>query len=132
MVKIFYRIALVAIGYTLMASPVFAIKILGTEIKCDPALAPNAGGCGIDDFILLIKGIIGFLQIIVIPLAVGFIVYGGFVILMAGARGGEQDLKRGKEIITAAIIGIAISLGAYLLVTALNFLIPAGTGFQFK
>lgn len=118
---IFTIFALVALGYTLVAAPAYAIEILGTEIPCDPAQPPNQGGCGIDDFILLVKVVIGFLQVIIIPLAVGFIVWGGFVIMTAG--GSEERVKQGKKIITAAVIGIVISLGAYLLITAFNFIL---------
>lgn len=145
--KIFVILALVTIGYTLMAPPTLAapdctkdqktLCILGKNIGCDPAAPPGGKspttglpGCGIPHFITLVQVVIGFLQIIIIPLAGGFIAYGGFVILTAG--GSEERVKQGKKIITAAVIGIVISLGAYIIITALNFIIPAETGFQFQ
>ena len=39
------------------------------------------------------------------------------------AGGSEEKVKQGKKIITTAVIGVAIALGAYLIVTSVNFLI---------
>lgn len=50
-------------------------------------------------------------------LGVVYTIYGGFLILTAG--GNEDKVHQGRGAITAAVIGIAISLGAWLLVNEL-------------
>ncbi|MDP2696157.1 MAG: hypothetical protein Q8O87_02815 [bacterium] len=94
--------------------------IFGRDIDCVAASSGGARTCNLADLVFLIKVVIEFMQIIIIPIAVAFIVYGGIVIMTAGGSG--DKVTQGRKIITAAIIGVAISLGAYLLVTALNFL----------
>ena len=96
---------------------------------CDPAKAPGQpDACDINAFIAWIKQIINFMFYIAIPLGVIFIVYGGFVIMTSG--GSEERFNKGKQVITAAVIGLAIALGAWLIITALNFFIQPS--FQFK
>lgn len=88
---------------------------------CDPLLPPNSPTgkpCNIVAFINWIKSLINTLLIIVIPIGVIFIIYGAFVIMTAG--GSEDKAKKGKDIITAAAIGVAISFGAWLLVTTVK------------
>ncbi len=123
-------IFLVAIGYTLLAGPAFAITLAP---NCNPTLPPvptqkqidearTAGKstqpCDIAAFITWIKELINTLLIIVIPIGIIFIIYGAFVIMTAG--GSEDKAKKGKDIITAAVIGVAVSFGAWLIVTTIK------------
>ena len=55
---------------------------------------------------------------IAIPLGVLFVAYGGFVIMTAG--GSEEKVKKGKQVITAAVIGIAIAFGSWLIIFTVN------------
>lgn len=128
MKNFFLVLTLVAIGYTLLANVAFAQGFkLGPD--CDPALPPSQpGACNIQAFAVWLKKIIGFLFTIAIPVGVIFIVWGGFVIMTAA--GSEERVRKGRQIITAALIGVAIALGAWLIITALNFFIQEG--FQFK
>lgn len=84
---------------------------------CDPALPPNQDGCGIPEFIQLIKNIINFLTIIVFPIAAGVIIWGGIVIMTAG--GSTERAGKGRKIIWAAVIGVAIALGAWLIINGI-------------
>lgn len=96
---------------------------------CKAELPPSdPQSCNIQAFLKWIKKLINFLLIIAIPLGAIFVVWGGFVIMTAG--GSEDKFKRGKQIITAAVIGIAISFGAWLIINALNFFLVSE--FQFK
>lgn len=91
---------------------------------CNPTLPPNSttgNPCNIAAFIAFLKKIIQFMFVIAIPLAVIVIVWGAFVIMTAG--GSESRVTQGKGIITAAVIGLAILLGSWLIVTTvLGFL----------
>jgi len=92
--------------------------------KCDPSKPPGAGGCGIPEFIAFVKNVINYLFVIAIPLAVIFIVWGGFVIMTAG--GSEEKVKKGKGIITASVIGLAILFGSWLIVTVITTFLKTG------
>lgn len=102
-----------------VALPAFAQNL---KPNCDPTLPPSQpGSCDVSAAVTFLKRIIDFmLTYTLIPLAALFIVYGGFVILTSA--GSEQKFAEGKKIITAAVIGVAIALGSYLIVnTILNF-----------
>lgn len=117
------------------------ITILGSDpIQCDPA-APVKGigskglpGCGLDDFILVIRIVIEFMLKIIFPIGAVMIVWGGITIMTAA--GSESRVTKGKEIITWAVIGIAIALASYLIIALLNNIISdssykfEGEGFE--
>ena len=101
-----------ALGSAALAAP---LKILNVELACDPAKPPEAGGCGLDDFIVLIEGIIKFLTtVVVIPVATLMVIWAAYVIITAG--GSTEKVEKGKKIITVAVIGVAIGLLAGALV----------------
>ncbi|MBI5072054.1 hypothetical protein HZB93_04190 [Candidatus Falkowbacteria bacterium] len=90
-----------------------------------PLLPPctSSGDCGFNDFILLginltkmILGLVGSLTLL-------FFIYGGVMFLLAGGK--SEMIDKGKKIITNAVIGVAIVLGAWIIV---NFAIAALTG----
>jgi len=129
---------------TIFQLPVTALaQGLNLAPDCNPALPPNAtpeqiqklvkpgdstSPCNISAFLTWIRKLINFLLTIAIPIGVIFVVWGGFVIMTAG--GSEDRVKKGKQIITAAVIGLAISFGAWLIINALNFFLVGE--FQFK
>ena len=95
---------------------------------CKAELPPSdPNGCGIDDFILMLKNIINFLTIIVFPIGAGVIIWGGIVIMTAG--GSTERASKGRKIITTAVIGIAIALGAWLIINAI-YLALTGRGVE--
>ena len=121
-IQIFLMLAaLVAIGYTLTASLAFAQeqpKSLFGNV-CDPKLPPGQpGACDLGAFLEFVRNIINYLLMIAIPLGVLFVAYGGFVIMTAG--GSEEKVKKGKQVITAAVIGIAIAFGSWLIIFTVN------------
>jgi|SRR3989338_8005898 len=104
-----------------------AVTLLGVDVPCDPALSPSEaeGGCGFEAFIAFMKGIIDFLTKLVLPIAAAIIVWGGIVIMTAG--GSEERVGKGKKIITTAVIGAAIALGAWLIINTV-YLALTGKG----
>ena len=54
---------------------------------------------------------------IVLVMAMVMVVYGGFRYLVGSAL---EDVKRGKEIIVDAIVGLMIALGAYFILATIN------------
>ena len=74
-----------------------------------------SSGCGWDEFNQLIKNVMNFMLIIAIPLAIVVIIYGGFLFMTSG--GSEQRIAKGKQAMLAAIIGLAIVFGSYIIIT---------------
>ncbi len=127
MAKKLFLVSLVAIFFFLVASPVLA------SWPATPLLPPCATGaqlgtaesprCGFNDFILLGVNLTKLILSIVGSLALLFFVYGGVMFLIAGGK--SEAVTKGKTIITNAVIGLAIVLGAWVIV---NFAIAALTG----
>jgi len=79
------------------------------------ALIPCEGvDCKFCNLAELIGRVINFGIKLVIPIGVIFIAWGGIEILTAAGSTGK--VKKGKDILTAAVIGIIIALSAWLLV----------------
>lgn len=124
--------------YSLFIIPGFALAQISLAPKCNPTLPPSFKGtapypepngpslppCNITAFIIWIRQLIQILLIIAIPIGVIFIAYGAFVIMTAA--GSDEKFKKGKDIILAAVIGVAIAFGAWLLITTVNKIL---TGF---
>lgn len=119
--KIFFAalIASVVIPF-LIWSPALAqvsVNLFGYDLGCSPAKAPKDGGCGIKEFLGLVRHLIVWLTIIVIPIGAAVIIWGGIVIMTAG--GSEERIKKGRKVITTAVIGIGIALGSWLIINAI-------------
>src|SRR3989344_2713153 len=82
--------------------------------------------CTICHLYALVKTLIDFLLIIIVPLAVFALVVGAVYLLASGGR--ESWVSRGKEIIWSAVIGVLIALIAWLIVnTIMSVLIDSAT-----
>ncbi|GEM_PF-1294568 len=114
--------------------------------KCNPTLPPNlsqlpeetkneliekAGKegkptvpCDIPAFITWVRQVIRFLLTVAIPLGIVFVSWGGFVIMTAG--GSDEKVKKGKDIVLASVIGIAIALAAWLIVITVDKILRGG------
>lgn len=78
-------------------------------------------GCTVCDFFVLAKGVLVFLIEFTLALAVLFIVYGAFVIMLSS--GNPEKAKEGRTMITRAVTGVAIALAAWLIIgTIMNVL----------
>jgi hypothetical protein len=90
-----------------------------------PLLPPcsSSGDCGFNDFILLGINLTKMILGLVGSLALLFFIYGGITFMLAGGK--SEAIDKGKKILTNAVIGVAIVLGAWIIV---NFAIAALTG----
>lgn len=88
-----------------------------------PACALGDGGCTSCDFVALFVNIAGFFLSIIGGIVVLMFVIGGFFFIISG--GSSDRVNKGKSIITGAIIGLALVLGAWLII---NFSIAAALG----
>src|SRR3989344_5769358 len=84
-------------------------------VPCSGAGGPNK--CTAQDLLQLGANIFDFMINAAFILAVLFIIVGGVMMLLGGAS--PNLLARGKKTITAAVVGLAIVLVAWVLVNAL-------------
>jgi hypothetical protein len=80
-----------------------------------PCGGPGQEPCQFCDLAELIGRVINFGIKLVIPIGVVFIAWGGIEIL--AASGSTEKAKKGRDILTAAVIGIVIALTAWLLLS---------------
>lgn len=79
------------------------------------------GICGFCQLFQLLDNIIKFMATIAPILAVGFIAYGAIVIMTAG--GSPTKITDGRKIITRAVVGVLIVMGAWIIVSSVFLLI---------
>jgi len=72
----------------------------------------------------LVKNVINFLMYLVFPLAAIMIVVGGIMIMTAG--GSTERVAKGKEIVTAAVVGLLIALLSWLIIDTIIGIIAVG------
>jgi hypothetical protein len=81
-------------------------------------------------YIILMFNVINYLFGIVGALALIFFIYGGFTMILS--RGNSEQTKKGIEIISAAIIGLIIVFGAYMLVRFLGTTVGLKSSYGLK
>lgn len=90
--------------------------------KCalqDPGQGVDEGECrSVSVFVTLLINIANYLFTFVGALALLFFIYGGFTLILS--RGSTDQVKKGKDIMVAAIVGLIIVFGAYMLVRFLG------------
>lgn len=117
-----------ALAVILFALPFFALAqsggltLFGVNLNCDPSLPPDdsmGNGCGLQEVIIFMNGILKFLLNTVIgPVAVLMLVMGGYYFLTAA--GSTERIEKGKKIITVALIGVVIAAVAGIIVGILS------------
>src|SRR3989338_5720955 len=86
------------------------------------------GGCrSISIFVLMLLYASNYLFGIVGALALLFFIYGGFTLILS--RGSTDQVKKGKDIMVAAVIGLVIVFGAYMLVKFLGTAVGLKSGY---
>lgn len=93
----------------------------GNTITCDPSNQANAPNCGFCCLMNTIYKVTNWLFYILILLVTVFIIYGGFVIITAS--GDPEKAGKGKQILTYAIVGLAIALLARVIPSLVRFII---------
>lgn len=92
-------------------------------VPCGPG--SGAGACTFCQLFTLAERVINFAIFnIAVPLAVIAIIYGGFVIMTAGDS--TEKAKKGKSILTAAVVGVVIALASWLIIDTILNVIAVG------
>ena len=108
----------------LLSTFYFLLSVASASAALVPCGGSGQEPCQFCDLFKLVKNVLDFGVKIAIPIAVIAIVYGGIMILTAGAS--PERAKQGKDIVTAAIIGLVIVLLAWLILDTLIKLIAKG------
>ncbi len=96
-----------------------------------PNCAFTYSGCrNVNDLVQLLINIARIIFGIIGTLALVFFIYGGVTIILS--FGSPEKLKKGKQILSAAVIGIAISFSAYLLVGFILDTLGVSKEFDFR
>ncbi len=88
------------------------------SIMCAPAIALAAEPITLGKILTLAEDVFTILGEIAILIAIGFLVYGGFVMATAGSDSGR--FTEGKNVLTNAMIGLAIILGAGIIIATIS------------
>ena len=116
---------LIVIGITsLTALPTNAVAASSIWEGAETCLTSEGNPCDFCDAVRVTVNIITFLTQISAAIAIGVIVYGAIIIMTAG--GSPERVKQGRTIITYAIVGVIITLAAWLIInTVLQLMVSA-------
>ena len=81
-------------------------------------------------YVVLLLNVANYLFGIVGALALLFFIYGGFTLILS--RGSPEQVKKGTEIVAAAVIGLVVVFGAYMLVKFLGTAVGLKGNFMLK
>ncbi|PIT86150.1 MAG: hypothetical protein COU33_04750 [Candidatus Magasanikbacteria bacterium CG10_big_fil_rev_8_21_14_0_10_43_6] len=94
-----------------------------------PYCAFTYEGCrDADDLVTLMVNIGKMIFSVIGMLAFVMFIYGGFTMILA--MGNPEKFKKGMQILVAAVVGIVISLSAYLLINFILDALGVGAGFR--
>jgi hypothetical protein len=122
-----YLFVIAALSFLIVPAvlPATAAGLFDFHLKpdCDPTVIPNstltgaAGPCNLAAFTKWLSGLLKIAFEISIPIFIGLISWGAFVMITAAGDPGK--FSDGKKKIVAAVIGFAIVMGSNLIVTTL-------------
>jgi len=96
-----------AVGFAASSIPYW-----GPLLSCGAGLAPCTNFC---DMISTTQNIINFaITVALFIIAAVLVLYGGFMLLIAGSS--SERFTTGKKILTGTVIGIAIVIGSFLII----------------
>lgn len=96
-------------------------------VPCGPGT--SGGACKLCDLFVLIKNVVDFIFEIGTAIAIVLIIFGGFTILTAGES--PERMEKGRKTIIAAIIGLAIALGSWLIIDVVMKILVGGSPSEF-
>lgn len=128
--KKYLNIVLWGIIFLLPALALAQVGPIFNETRdCSPGTTFLPNYCTLCNLLAVIQKAVKYFLLLLIPVAAIVIIYGGFQIMFAGAS--PSGIAKGRSTIYAAIIGIAIAFGSWLIVNeVLTFLAsgkPSGT-----
>ncbi len=99
------------------------VTFFGTHIVQAQGLLPAAknGNYGLNDFIVLAANVSRLMLGLIGSVVLLMFIYGGFTMITAGSGGAwgrdnKSKVNKGKQILTAAIVGLLIVFTSYLII----------------
>ncbi len=113
--------------FIIFLTTILIILLFGAKCAQAQILPPCAttGDCSLCDLVNVAINIGKFILAITGSLLLLFFIYGGFFMLISG--GDSNKVKKGKEIIMNALIGLAIIFSAYLIVAFILVVLSGGS-----
>ena len=112
--KIYFGVAIILIIFFPILS-VNAQGLIDKTFKCADSSRPAADQkCDLNDFIRIAVNISKIILGLTGSLALLAFVYGGFVFMLSG--GSAQNVEKGKNILTGAVIGLVIVFASYTII----------------
>lgn len=109
----------------ILSAPAIALGQDGPRVPTDPVGDPDpVNDLDIDGILALLTRVANILVAFVAVIAVIFIVIGGFKYVTSG--GDEDKIGSARETITYGIVGLAVSLLAFAVITFVNDLVGGG------
>lgn len=106
---------LILLGVIAILLTPFIVSAQTIGVPCDGS---PQNPCGFNEFIQLIQNIINFLLLIAAPIASIMFAWGGWLWFTSAGNPGKIDSA--KKAITTALIGIGITLGAWLIISTIT------------
>lgn len=100
----------------------------GTQCAANSPTGGPTEACGFCDAIVVTTNIITYLWELCLIIAVGMIVYGALRLVLSA--GSPKNIEAGKKAITLAITGLAIALGAWIIINTLLSLLTGNPTFK--
>lgn len=123
--------AFVSVGQALAQSTATSKFIPDCVLNAPTGDPADEGECrSVSIYIILLFNVVNYLFGIVGALALLFFIYGGFTMILS--RGNSEQTKKGIEIISAAIIGLIVVFGAYMLVRFLGTTVGLKSVYELK
>ena len=114
-----------SVGFAFLFSVCLALlPVVAVAAGLVPCGGFGQNPCTWCDLLQLAKNVIDFLMYIIFPLAAIVIVWGGIVIMTA--RDSAEKAKKGRAIITAAVVGILIALLSWLILDTIFKVVAVG------
>ena len=99
----------------------------GLELNSDCSVKSPANKDALPKFVWTIVGNVAYdVMLVVGVVAVGFIIYGGYMFMIAGGDPGK--VAKAKNVLTAAVIGLLVSVLATVIINLIMGVINVGTG----
>lgn len=111
----------------MLLAPSLALAQVGPifdENNCELSTTWIPHFCTLCDLLKLVERATNTAFLLLIPFAAIMIIYGGYLIMFAGAN--AENLKKGRSAIMATLIGIAITLGAWIIVNEVLSMLANG------
>jgi len=126
--KSFFVLALIAVLFFSVGRALAANPVSTLVTQCGNATTVKGDCASVSIFVSLLIAVGQYIFGIVGALALLFFIYGGFTWILS--QGNPEKVKKGRDIVFAAVIGLIIVFGAYILVQFIGTTLGVSTNLK--